>query len=332
MNAVKSDQRARVLDRLAQWLELRGRDWKTVRSYCRTAGHFYDFSLSCPREWSSEKKAEAFLTKRVRVDDVAAATQNHDLNALNALYASRGQKLGNVDALRAKRPVHERHAPTTAEYRALLDTLNDTPSHPMRFVALWLGSMGLRVDEGLSVRLKDIRPREGRVSIVLRDPKHGHDRLAPVPPELLPQLRRQFAYARRVFMLDQTINPPLPLQVPHAIARKYRRSPHTQNWAFLFPSPRPMRHPKTKSFVRWHLPANIVQNAFARACDALETCGSIGARITPHHLRHWFGTYFQGDIRDLQALLGHKSLETTQTYRHPQIERTVSPISAVLAA
>ncbi len=53
--------------------------------------------------------------------------------------------------------------------------------------------------------------------------------------------------------------------------------------------------------------------------------------ITPHVLRHGFGTHFAGDIRDLQAILGHKSLETTAIYRHPEIHRAASPLETLPA-
>jgi integrase len=147
-----------------------------------------------------------------------------------------------------------------------------------------------------------------------------------IPPPLCPLLRRQALHAKLVFQQDQDRHPPLPLAVPHALARKYPHAPFSPGWVFLFPSPGPMRHPETKVPMRWHLPDYAVQKAFARTCDGLERSGRIVARITPHCLRHWFGTYFDGDIRDLQALLGHKSLETTQTYRHPQLDRAVSPL------
>lgn len=315
-----------VLDRLDVALRLKGRDHKTRDSYCRTAGKYYDFALTLPREWPSEKKAETFLTHRVRADQISASTQNHDLAALNALYESQGRKLGNVDALRAKRSIHERHCPTTPELLALLDSLEDTADVPARTIALLLAGTGLRVDEALNARIKDFRPECNRVLFVVREPKHGHDRVVTIPHSILPLLRRQAQHSKRVFLQDQERTPPLPIAVPHALSRKYPRSPYTPGWAFLFPSVRPMRHPETKVLLRWHLPDYAVQKAFAAACNDLESQGKISARITPHCLRHWFGTYYQGDIRDLQAILGHKSLETTQTYRHPQLDRSISPI------
>jgi integrase/recombinase XerD len=42
-------------------------------------------------------------------------------------------------------------------------------------------------------------------------------------------------------------------------------------------------------------------------------------RITPHTLRHAFGTYYLdngGDLARLQTIMGHKSLETTSVYLH----------------
>ena len=46
---------------------------------------------------------------------------------------------------------------------------------------------------------------------------------------------------------------------------------------------------------------------------------SIGRPITPHQLRHTFATRLmeKSNIRVVQALLGHKSLQSTQIYTHP---------------
>lgn len=315
-----------VITRLAQCLKLKGRDWKTIQSYSATSRRYYDFSVGLPPEWTSEKKAEAFLTHRAMKDNVSASTQNHELAALNALYESLGKKLGNVDALRAKRPVFERHCPSREEVLTLLRHLHDTPDIPARLVALLMYGCGTRVGETVEIRLKDVRLTESR--LVLRAPKHGHDRVVHLPCVLHAAIARQVDHARRAFELDQTRNPPLALQVPHALARKYPRAPHSPGWAFLFPSPRPMRHPESKQLLRWHLPDWTVQQAFSTACDEARLL----ARITPHCLRHAYGTHFEGDIRDLQAQLGHKSLETTQTYRHPHIDRIRSPLETLTAA
>lgn len=317
--ATKSD----LLERLRVALKLKNRDWKTIDSYSRTVSYYLDYARAHGRGLSSEQIAEGFLTMRVTKYNVSASTQNHDLAALNALYESQGRKLGNVDALRAKRHTYARHCPSREEVIALLGALEDTAAVPARFVALWLYGCGLRVNEGLEVRLKDVRVTERRV--VLREPKHGHDRVVMIPHILLEPLQRQIEHAKRVFALEEARPKPLPLQVPNAIGRKYPRAPHSLGWAFLFPAPRPMRLPVTKEFVRWHLPDWTIQQAFSQACDKAQLI----ARITPHCLRHAFGTHFEGDIRDLQAILGHKSLETTQTYRHPHLERARSPIESL---
>src|SRR5215467_12105607 len=77
-----------------------------------------------PKELTSEKKVERFLTELARKYGVSASSQNQAFNAILFFYRDvLEQQLGNIDALRAQRPIHERHAPTLADTKRLLQTI-----------------------------------------------------------------------------------------------------------------------------------------------------------------------------------------------------------------
>ena len=187
---------------------------------------------------------------------------------------------------------------------------------------------GLRVTEALELRVKDVRLADSE--LIVRDPKHGHDRLVPVPCCLVAPLQRQLAVARTVWERDQASCPRLPIALPERLAVKYPRAQWALPWAWLFPAAGGCRHPRTGQLVRWRLHEAAIQRQFRDASDRLAQAGRpLSVPITPHVLRHGFGTHFVGDIRDLQAILGHKSLETTATYRHPELHRAPSPLDSL---
>ena len=87
-----------------------------------------------PEGLSSEKKLEQFLTDLARHRDVSASTQNQALNAILFFYRDiLGQPIGSVNALRAKRPVHARHAPTMGETQLLLQTIRNEGGYSRRW-------------------------------------------------------------------------------------------------------------------------------------------------------------------------------------------------------
>ena len=77
--------------------------YATEKSYAHWAQSYMRGLAKMPKAWTSERKAEAFLTGLAH-RDVAAATQNQALNAIAFLYREvHGTPLGTVDALRAVR-------------------------------------------------------------------------------------------------------------------------------------------------------------------------------------------------------------------------------------
>jgi hypothetical protein len=83
-----------------------------------------------PATLTSEKRVERFLSDLVRHRDVSASSQNQAFNAILFFYKDvLGQPLQGVDALRATRPAHIRHAPSISDTRALLETIRNVGGH-----------------------------------------------------------------------------------------------------------------------------------------------------------------------------------------------------------
>lgn len=302
--------------------------YSTEQAYCGWVARYCAFLQSVHADLTSEQKVERFLTGMAQ-RDCSAVTQNQAFNALLFFYGvALGKPLEKVDALRAKRPARLRDCPSREEVAALLGALQDSGECPSRLIAGLLYGAGLRVTEALELRVKDVRLAASE--LVIRDPKHGHDRIVPLPCCLVPAIKRQLATAKVVWERDQVREPRLAIALPEQLAKKYPSAQYAWAWAWLFPAGSWCTHPRTGKIVRWRLHEAAVQRHFREASARLAQSGRpLSVPITPHVLRHGFGTHFAGDIRDLQAILGHKSLETTAIYRHPEIHRAASPLETL---
>jgi site-specific recombinase XerD len=103
---------------------------------------------------SSKQKLESFLTELACEHSVSASTQNQAFNAIVYFYQEvLGQTVEGVKALRARRPVHMRHAPSVSDTHLLLQTVRDEGDHPTKLIVHLLYGCGLRVSEPLNLRI-----------------------------------------------------------------------------------------------------------------------------------------------------------------------------------
>jgi integrase/recombinase XerD len=137
---------------------------------------------------------------------------------------------------------------------------------------------GLRVSEVVSLQIGDIDSK--RMLIRVRQGKGKKDRYAMLSPRLLEVLR---CWWRSQHPAGQ------------------RRQTCRQDW--LFPSWRKGRHMR----------ADSLQTVCREAAQAAR----LGKRVTVHTLRHCFASHLLengADIRIIQVLLGHSSIDTTARY------------------
>ncbi len=256
--------------------------YSTEQAYCYWVGRYYDFCLALPSVWPAERKAEAFLTFLALKQGVAARTQNQALAALLFLYAEIVRKpLGNIDALRAKQPAHERTAPSRDQVRALRQAVVDRPAVPARLIVDLLYGCGLRVSEPLELRIKDILWSEGQ--LVIRAAKGGKDRRVPLPASCAKPLQAQCETARHVWEWDRKNHPKIGVSLPFQLARKYPSAPRSWQWFWVFPAAGHCAHPRTGETVRYHLLHDQIQRAVREAAIKVGLDGF----ITPHVLRHY---------------------------------------------
>lgn len=261
----------------------------------------------------------AFLNHLAVKRRVSASTQSQALNALVFLYESvLEQPLGQIAGLsRVQRRQRLPVVLTTSEVQAILSRMTGTT----RLMAELMYGAGLRVSECVTLRVKDID--FGARSITVRSGKGAKDRTTLLPACLTASLR---SHLLRVAALhkDDCLKGTGFAPLPEALGRKYPSASKSWAWQYVFPSTAQREDPDTKRILRWHSSDATVQRAFR---NALLGAG-VHKHASVHTLRHSFATHLLAsgtDIRSIQLLLGHRSLQTTMIYTHVlQVTRRVT--------
>jgi integrase len=300
----------------------------TEDAYCHWIGRYYDFCLTLDPTLSPETKAEHFLTHLAVQLRVAARTQNQAFAAVLFLYKEVLDKpLGKVDALRAKRPSHERVSPSRDQVRQLRAAVENTQNTPARLIVDLLYGCGMRVSEPIGLRIKDVLWDEGPTGqLIIRGAKGGKDRRVPIPKTCVTPLRLQIAKAQDIWSDDRLNYPKVGVPLPGRLAIKYPSAPFLWQWFWLFPAGDHCNDPWSGLQVRYHLLPDCIQRAVQNAARKV----GLEGMISPHVLRHAYATHSRESLDALRQLLGHSSIETTAGYLHPVINKASNPLDDLL--
>lgn len=297
------------LEKASQTMKVRRLALRTVDTYLGWQRRFLGWAADNGLEPASKPAVEGFMTWLAVERKVSAGTQNQAFSAVLFLTSEVMKRpVEGVDGVRAKRSLYLPVVLSREEVRRLLGVTEGTTGLILKL----LYGTGLRQMECLRLRVKDV-DLERRV-LMVRDGKGGNDRQVMLPKALLGEIKDHMARLRALWEADRAAGLP-GVWLPEALGVKYPQAGKELAWQWMFPSKRIGRDPESGSERRHHLHENALTSALKVARER----AGIAKRTGCHTLRHSFATHLLedgADIRTVQDLLGHKSVETTQIYTH----------------
>lgn len=283
--------------------------YRTEQSYLVWIDRFARGMAGRKIEELGEAEIKRFLDSMALDERLSASSQRQALNALVFFYREvLGRELGDFsDFRRAKlRP----HAPvwlTSEEMCRLLGCLDPK----WRLMASVMFGGGLRLMELLRLRVKDVDLLQEVITV--RAGKGDKDRFTSLAHVAIEPLKAHVEAIRRMHEQDRAEGI-AGVWLPDGLERKYPKGGEEWPWFWLWPDDHVSADPRSGLRRRHHVSDRTFQAVIKMAAARAK----LNKRVTPHVLRHSFATSMveKYDIRTVQELLGHRSVETTQIYTH----------------
>lgn len=297
----------KLLDQMRDALRAQHYSPRTEKAYVDWARRYILFHNRRHPAQMGQVHIESFLTHLAVTQHVAASTQT--LSALLYLYRHvLGAPVESVEAVRARKP---RRLPVVLTREEALRLLGAMSGVHQLLARLLYGS-GLRLMEGLSLRVKDVDFEQRAITV--RDGKGGKDRITMLPQSLVIPLRDHLTHVRHLHASDLNAGFGA-VYLPYALERKYPNAGREWIWQYVFPARSLSADPRTGLTRRHHMAESALQRAMRQAAQR----AGLEKPVSPHTLRHSFATHLLEngyDVRTVQELLGHKDVKTTMIYTH----------------
>jgi integron integrase len=299
----------RFMDKFRNFIRSRHYSFKTEKTYCYWVLSFIRFHKLKHPMTMSNNEIEAFLEYQSVTRNVSSNTQKTALNALIFMY----REFMKVEILELKfqYATKPRQLPTVFTHTEAQGVINELTEKPKLCAQLMYGC-GLRISETTRLRIKDIDFSEN--CIFARETKGNKSRRTLLPKILITALTNQVKSSLLLHEQDLS-NGFGSVFLPDALARKYPSAEFEAKWQYLFPSHELSIDPRTDITRRHHISEQSVQRRIKQAICKLQIMKKAGS----HTFRHSFATRLLEagtDLRNIQELLGHSDISTTQIYLH----------------
>lgn len=299
----------KLMDQLRAFIRAKNLSYSTEKTYVLWIKRYiYYHDKKHPKDLGAKHVSE-FLNDLAVARHCSVSTQRTALNALIFLYNQFYRRdLKSVDFIRAKNKVRIPVVFSHEEALAIIDRLEGDA----QLVALLIYGTGMRINEVLRLRVKDID--FSMQEIFIRNGKGSKDRVTLLPDSLIARLESQINCALAMHQRDLESGYG-EVYLPNALSRKYPNAAKDPAWQYLFPARLMSLDPRSQLKRRHHVLDRTIQKHIRKAIVAV----GVRKQANSHTFRHSFATRLleRGyDIRTIQKLLGHSDVKTTEIYTH----------------